>query len=132
MGSDFKRAAWHSPATACAFIFIALCLVLGRCEITHGRANAAVSPECGLASVYPDEMTASGERMRAGGLTAAHRTLAFGSWVAVWARRGVVMVRITDRGPHVHGRVIDLSTAAMNILGGGDDLVPVCLDVLRG
>lgn len=95
------------------------------------RTQPAVRPECGLASVYADEVTASSEAMRAGGLTAAHRTLAFGTWVAVW-RRGyaVVMVRINDRGPHVRGRVIDLSTAAMRILGGGDGLVPVCLDVL--
>ncbi len=133
MGRCFNGAALGRLGLACAFIFVVLCLVLGRVGITHGRAAGAVAPQCGLASVYPDQATASGEWMRVGGLTAAHRTLPIGTWVAVWGRRrGVVMVRITDRGPFRHGRVIDLSTAAMKILGDGEDLVPVCLDVLRG
>ena len=132
MGRCFNGAALGRLGLACAFIFVVLCLVLGRVGITHGRQAVAVAPQCGLASVYPDQATASGERMRVGGLTAAHRTLPFGTWVAVWGRRRVVMVRITDRGPFRHGRVIDLSTAAMKILGDGEDLVPVCLDVLAG
>jgi rare lipoprotein A len=43
-----------------------------------------------------------------------------------------VVVRINDRGPFVRGRVIDLSTAAMKSLGGGGDLLPVCVDVVLG
>lgn len=132
MGVYLKRAPLGQHGSSCAFIFIVLCVVLGRPGITHGRSSSAVGAECGLASVYPDQATASGEWMRVGGLTAAHRALPFGTWVAVWGRRRVVMVRINDRGPFRHGRVIDLSTAAMKILGDGEDLVPVCLDVLAG
>jgi rare lipoprotein A len=74
--------------------------------------------------------TASGERFDMNALTAAHRTLAFGTRVLV---RNVqngreVVVRINDRGPHVHGRIIDLSKAAaeaLDVLQAGE--VPVIL-----
>lgn len=146
MGPVLKHINFRLCQVAGAFIFIALCLVLGRCEITHGRANAAVPSECGLASVYgvrgdgqAGSRTASGETLDGSGLTAAHRTLRLGSRVAVRSMRhlGVrggasetVVVRINDRGPFVRGRVIDLSTAAAKQLGFADDLLPVCLDVL--
>lgn len=125
---------------AAAFIMVLLILGVGLFYPRAVRASGAGWPECGLASVYPDQGTASGERMVVGGLTAAHRTLPFGARVAVrslaglGSRSGVALrveVRINDRGPFKHGRVIDLSTAAMKSLGGGYDLMPVCLDVLR-
>jgi hypothetical protein len=60
------------------------------------------------------EFHASGEIMDAAKMTAAHRTLPFGTQVTVVNRGNgrAVMVRINDRGPFVHGRVIDLSPAA--------------------
>jgi rare lipoprotein A len=73
----------------------------------------------GIASVYSDRHTASGERMNSGAMTAAHRTLPFGTRVTVvnnHTGRSVV-VRINDRGPFVHGRVIDLSPAAARAIG---------------
>jgi rare lipoprotein A len=73
----------------------------------------------GVASVYSDRNTASGERMNSGAMTAAHRTLPFGTMVTVvnnHTGRSVV-VRINDRGPFVHGRVIDLSPAAARAIG---------------
>ena len=73
----------------------------------------------GVASVYSDRHTASGERMNSGAMTAAHRTLPFGTMVTVvnnHTGRSVV-VRINDRGPFVHGRVIDLSPAAARAIG---------------
>jgi rare lipoprotein A len=73
----------------------------------------------GVASVYSDRHTASGERMNSGAMTAAHRTLPFGTKVTVvnnHTGRSVV-VRINDRGPFVHGRVIDLSPAAARAIG---------------
>ena len=63
--------------------------------------------------------TASGETFNANALTAAHRTLPFGTRVRVMnksAGRSVV-VRINDRGPYAHGRVIDLSRASAQAIG---------------
>jgi rare lipoprotein A len=84
----------------------------------------------GIASVYDGDQTASGERMKPGAMTAAHRTLPFGTEVTVVNRRNgrSAVVRINDRGPFVRGRVIDLSPAAARALGV-DGLVPVLLTV---
>ncbi|HLM41099.1 MAG TPA: septal ring lytic transglycosylase RlpA family protein [Microvirga sp.] len=63
--------------------------------------------------------TASGETFNANALTAAHRTLPFGTRVRVMNKstgRSVV-VRINDRGPYAHGRVIDLSRASAQAIG---------------
>ena len=63
---------------------------------------------------YHGRRTASGEVYDMDGLTAAHRTLSFGTRVKVTRldNRRSVVVRITDRGPFVQGRIIDLSRAA--------------------
>ncbi len=63
--------------------------------------------------------TASGEALQEGALTAAHRTLPFGTVVAVTNRKNgrKALVRINDRGPFVRGRVIDLTPAAARVLG---------------
>ena len=73
----------------------------------------------GIASVYSGQRTASGEQMRPDTMTAAHRTLPFGTQVTVLNRRNgrSAVVRINDRGPFVRGRVIDLSPAAARALG---------------
>ncbi|MBB4063732.1 septal ring lytic transglycosylase RlpA family protein [Gellertiella hungarica] len=75
---------------------------------------------CGGASWYAlGSRTASGERMNAAKLTAAHRSLRFGTKVKVTNRRNgkSVVVRINDRGPFVRGRVLDVSKAAARNLG---------------
>ncbi|WP_133774637.1 septal ring lytic transglycosylase RlpA family protein [Enterovirga rhinocerotis] len=79
----------------------------------------------GVASWYGPRFhgrkTASGERFNQNDMTAAHRTLPFGTRVKVvdeTTGRSVV-VRINDRGPFAHGRVIDLSKAASEALGMG-------------
>jgi rare lipoprotein A len=63
--------------------------------------------------------TASGERFDTNALTAAHRTLPFGTKVRVENPRNgrEIVVRINDRGPFAHGRVIDLSKASAQALG---------------
>ena len=63
--------------------------------------------------------TASGERYDMHGMTAAHRTLPFGAWVRVHSlvNGREVDVRITDRGPFIHSRVIDVSRGAAEALG---------------
>lgn len=77
----------------------------------------------GMASYYGNELagnrTASGERFNPSQLTAAHRSLPFGSRVRVTntANGDSVIVRINDRGPFAHGRVIDVSHAAAREIG---------------
>jgi rare lipoprotein A len=68
---------------------------------------------------FNGKRTASGERFNARALTAAHKSLPFGSRVRVTNTRTgrSVVVRITDRGPYTHGRVIDLSQAAAQAIG---------------
>jgi len=60
--------------------------------------------------------TANGERLDCSAMTAAHRTLPFGTRVRV-CHSGCVVVRINDRGPWVHSRHIDLSPAAARAIG---------------
>ena len=83
--------------------------------------SSAAMAESGIASVYAysGEKTANGEHANPGGLTAAHRTLAFGTQVRVTNQRNgrSVIVRINDRGPFVRGRVIDLTPAGARALG---------------
>ena len=79
--------------------------------------------ETGKASYYGDKFdgrkTASGEIFHQNGMTAAHRTLPFGTKVKVTniANGRSVKVRITDRGPNAEGRIIDLSKKAAKKLG---------------
>ncbi len=78
--------------------------------------------ERGRASYYSDRLagrrTASGERYDPNQLTAAHRTLPLGALVDVVRADGRwVRVRINDRGPYAHGRIIDLSRRAATELG---------------
>ena len=90
--------------------------------------------ESGIASVYAysGSKTASGERANPGGLTAAHRTLPFGTHVRVTNRRNgrSVTVRINDRGPFVRGRVIDVTPAGASALGFSG-LAPVKLELAQ-
>lgn len=84
---------------------------------------ALADTERGLASFYGDNLdgrkTASGEPYDKNALTAAHRTLDFGTEVRVlYPETGKsVLVIINDRGPFVEGRIIDLSGAAANEIG---------------
>lgn len=86
-------------------------------------ASAQVEPTLGMASYYAaafhGRRTASGERFDMQELTAAHRTLPFGTLVRVKHLKNgrEVVVRINDRGPFRKGRVIDVSRAAAERLG---------------
>ena len=94
-------------------------IICGAAALIAGSTSAMA--ESGIASVYAHSgsKTASGERANPAGLTAAHRTLAFGTHVRVTNRRNgrSVTVRINDRGPFVRGRVIDVTPAAARALG---------------
>lgn len=89
------------------------------------------SAQSGIASIYSGGRTANGERASAGALTAAHRTLPFGTMVRVTnSRTGrSVVVRINDRGPFVRGRIIDLTPAGAHALGFSG-LAPVTVNVV--
>ena len=80
---------------------------------------------------YAGRRTASGEHVQSGALTAAHKTLPFGTMVRVTNRRNnkSVVVRINDRGPFVRGRVIDLTPAGARAIGMSG-LAPVSLAVM--
>lgn len=74
----------------------------------------------GIASFYGNESgskTASGERFDENALTAAHRSLPFGTRLRVHHRGRSVVVRINDRGPFIKGRVLDLSKGAARAVG---------------
>ncbi len=89
------------------------------------------SAQTGIASIYSGGRTANGEHARASGLTAAHRTLPFGTMVRVTNQRSgrSVVVRINDRGPFIRGRIIDVTPAAAHVLGFSG-LAPVTLAVV--
>ncbi len=98
----------------------------------HPKAN---SSSYGVASFYnEDEWTASGERFNTHAMTAAHPTLPFGTRLRVTnvTNGRSVVVRINDRGPYVHGRVVDLSESAAESLGMVESgVVKVKLDVVQ-
>jgi len=91
------------------------------------NANAAIAPSSGtgrsfsgMASYYGNESgsrTASGQRMNANAMTAAHRSLPFGTKLRVTHGGRSVVVTINDRGPFIRGRVLDLSTGAARVIG---------------
>jgi len=82
--------------------------------------------ETGMASYYARKFqsrkTASGERLDNNSMTAAHRSLPFGTEVTVknLANGKSVRVRINDRGPYVRGRIIDLTRAAFSRIASLD------------
>ncbi len=87
--------------------------------LVTGPGNTA-SAQCGRASWYAlTSRTASGERMNPSAMTAAHRSLPFGTRLKVTNKHNgrSVVVRVNDRGPFVRGRVLDLSRAAARSLG---------------
>jgi rare lipoprotein A len=106
--------------------------VYGAAAMSLGLPVKAAMAQCGTASWYHEgARTANGERFRPDGISAAHRTLPFGTRVQVRNQRTgrSIVVRINDRGPFIRGRIIDLSRGAQRALGMGG-LAPVCLAVL--
>ena len=117
-------------------------LTLAGCAKKHHTVAAPAPPrivngETGLASwyghPYHGRPAADGEIYDMEKLTAAHRTLPFGTWVRVvnLTNDKTVNVRITDRGPFVENRIIDLSHAAAVAIGLiGPGVARVRLDIL--
>ncbi len=96
-------------------------VVLALCALVclQGAAQAQIATYYG--QEFAGRRTASGERFNPNALTAAHRTLPFGTRVRVTNSRNgrSVIVRINDRGPFVKGASIDLSSGAARAIGMG-------------
>jgi rare lipoprotein A len=105
-------------------------LALGALVSLEGAAQAQVATYYG--KEFAGHRTASGERFNPGAMTAAHRTLPFGTRVRVTNSHSgrSVIVRINDRGPFVKGRSIDLSSGAARAIGMGST-GNVRIEVLR-
>lgn len=103
-------------------------------QARHGRHRKVIARGKCLASYYVSgQVTANGQRFDPGRLTAAHKSLPFGSIVRVTSldTGRSVIVRINDRGPYIAGRCIDLTRAAMGRIGGiTAGVVPVRYEVL--
>jgi len=83
-------------------------------------SSAKAESFAGIASFYGNESgrkTASGERFDEHAMTAAHRSLPFGTRLRVTHKGRTVTVRINDRGPFIKGRVLDLSAGAARAIG---------------
>ena len=103
---------------------------------TPYKRTAQISPTSyGIASFYSDDqLTANGEKFNPKAMTAAHPSLPFGTRLRVTnlATGRFVTVRINDRGPYVHGRVVDVSVSAAESLGIVDrGTAKVKLDVIN-
>lgn len=114
-------------AAAAAVLSVCVAVPLASFEPAHAQT--------GMASYYKSgKRTANGEHFNPGGLTAAHRTLPFGTKVRVvnlLSGRSVI-VRINDRGPFIRGRIIDLSLGAARVIGlHQSGVAKVSLQVLR-
>lgn len=109
-----KLVARHIRCMKIVFSVLLLCLLFSSCKVVK---------EQGVASYYADKFdgrkTASGATFRQRKLTAAHRTLPFGTRVKVknLSNGKTVKVTINDRGPFVQGRSIDLSKKAARKIG---------------
>jgi rare lipoprotein A len=94
----------------------------------------ATAAQTGMASYYwQGRQTANGELYRPDGISAAHKTLPFGTLVRVTMLRSgrSIVVRINDRGPFIRGRIIDLSRGAARRVGlTGSGVAQVRVDVI--
>ena len=94
---------------AASFLFVAM-----------PEANATIASwyDCAKpGECSKSKITASGEKFNPNALTAAHKTLPFGTKVRITYKGRSVVVRINDRGPFIKGRHIDLSRAAARKIG---------------
>ena len=132
-----------TKTTKVHFLLFIILTALSACSQTHQNSkpnirHSTANYETGKASYYADKyhggQTANGERFNQNARTAAHKTLAFGTWVKVTNKRNgkSVVVRINDRGPFVKGRIIDLSKSAFSAIANQRlGVVEVEVEILR-
>lgn len=105
---------------------IGTALAVCACVIVTSTGASFAADQCGSASWYGPgfhgKKTASGKNFNQNAMTAAHKSLPFGTKVKVVDQRTGKSIRVTinDRGPFVKGRIIDLSKAAATELGMRD------------
>jgi rare lipoprotein A len=123
-------------APAPVFLLVGLAAACICMIATVANGSPLPSQQEGLASVYGKQFngksTANGERYDSRALTAAHRTLPLGTNIKVTNLENgkSVRVRINDRGPHVRGRVVDLSSSAAAALGFSTGVARVRIEIL--
>ena len=103
-----------SSSSIAAFFLVAICGAI----FLYNWIAISKKTFSGYASIYSDDVeTASGQSFDKDALSAAHRTLPFGTRVKVIRGDRSVVVTINDRGPFVEGRVLDLTPRAARALG---------------
>lgn len=124
---------FSAPFRTSFLLLSVLTLALGACG-----SSKSTFTQSGQGSYYADKFrgrpTASGTPYRPSKLTAAHNTLPFGTKIRVTNTRTGRSVKVTvnDRGPHVKGRIVDLSKKAARKIGLVDaGVAPVQLKVVR-
>ncbi len=136
---DLHFSLWPVVNRPLLVIVLLAAVAIGACVSAHPRSQAFHGVQRGYASWYGPKfngrLTASGEVFDMHALTAAHRTLPFGTWVEVTdldnGRK--ITVRINDRGPFVRHRIIDLSYGAAQALGMiGPGTARVALRIVHG
>ena len=117
-----------SPLLAKCLTAGAAALQLGCSSPNAGKSTAPAAEirtvgkaQHGIASIYTDHRTASGERFSRHAMAAAHKSLPLGCRCKVTNLHNhkSVIVRINDRGPYIRGRIIDLTPAAAAKIGLG-------------
>lgn len=108
-----SRAAGLFWGSVAGLLIVAAFWFTGPPAMAHGAS-------CGLSSWYGTEsgsVTANGEHFDGTSMTAAHKSMPFGTKLRVTYKGKSVVVRINDRGPYIKGRVLDLSHAAARKIG---------------
>lgn len=120
------------------FILVVLVISISSCASSNPGFGQRGYTEQGKASYYSRKLQgrkmANGEPYRRGKLTAAHKSLPFGTKVKVTnlQTNKTVKVKITDRGPYAKGRIVDLSEAAAKRIGSVKaGVVPVKMKVIK-
>ena len=93
-------------------LLLSAALLVGGGQVARAEVASVYGGGDGLCG----SRTANGERLNCSAMTAAHRTLPFGTLVRV-CHTGCVVVRINDRGPYIKGRIIDLTPAGARAIG---------------
>jgi rare lipoprotein A (peptidoglycan hydrolase) len=122
---------WLEALVATAVILAGAYVAVTWTVPAHGASCIGQTVTASWYGTESGNRTANGERFDGTSLTAAHKTLPFGTKLRVTYRGKSVVVRINDRGPFIRGRALDLSKAAAQRIG----LIPagvgsVCMERL--
>lgn len=122
------------PSHAGRLLLASLWLLVAGCAHQPGLQSSQSGQASYYAAHYQGKQTAGGQRFDHRELTAAHRSLPFGTRLKVTHQHAShsVIVTVTDRGPYVPGRVVDLTRTAFRMLAPLDQgLVPVTIEVVE-